>query len=116
MNLFERTDPYPDFGPFETDLPGLGRYVLDSKQSRMFNSGLVAARPEHAPLLDDALVLTDRLWSAGLKLHTSSNSRSASVCGAADRAIHRDFEHYHPRWSSYMRPIAGASGGRDDQP
>ena len=70
MNTFEHTDPYPDFGPFETDLPDLGRYVLDSKQSLMFNSGLVAARPEHAPLLDDALVLTDRLWSAGLKLHT----------------------------------------------
>ena len=64
MNQFEHADPYPDFGPFETDLPRLGRYVLDSKQSLMFNSGLVAARLEHPPLIEDAVVLTDRLWSA----------------------------------------------------
>jgi len=107
MNLFEHTDPYPDFGPFETDLPGLGRYVLDSKQSRMFNSGLVAARPEHAPLLDDALVLTDRLWSAGLKLHTVEQFAFCEcfrLAGVPIQPIHRDFEHYCPRWSKrYMR-------------
>jgi len=69
MNEFVRADPYPGFGPFETNLPNLGRYVLDPKESLMYNSGLTAARPEHAPLIEDAIVLIDRLWSAGLKRH-----------------------------------------------
>ncbi len=120
MNLFEHTDPYPDFGPFETDLPGLGRYVLDSKQSRMFNSGLVAARPEHAPLLDDALVLTDRLWSAGLKLHTVEQFAFCEcfrLAGVPIQPIHRDFEHYCPRWSKrYMRRKLRARATSADAP
>jgi hypothetical protein len=107
MNRFERADPYPDFGPFETDLPRLGRYVLSSKQSLMFNSGVVAARPEHAPLLDDAVVLTDRLWEAGLRRHTIeqfSFCECFRLGGVPIRPIDRNFEHYHPRWSKrYMR-------------
>jgi hypothetical protein len=107
MNVFERADPYPDFGPFETELPHLGRYVLDSKRSLMFNSGLVAARPEHAKLLDDAIVLTDRLWSAGLRRHTVEQFAFCEcfrLGGVPIQPIHRDFEHYCPRWSKrYMR-------------
>ena len=89
MNLFEHTDPYPDFGPFETDLPGLGRYVLDSKQSRMFNSGLVAARPEHAELLDDALVLTATVvvgWPEAAHRRAVRLLRVLSTCRRADPA------------------------------
>jgi hypothetical protein len=107
MNGFERADPYPDFGPFETDLPRLGRYVLDSKRSPMFNSGLVAARPEHAPLLDDAVVLTDRLWQAGLRRHTIEQFAFCEcfrLGGVPIQPIDRNFEHYHSRWSKrYMR-------------
>ena len=69
MNAFVRADPYPDFGPFETDLPHLGRYVFDRQKSLMYNSGLIAARAEHAPLLEDAVVLIERLWAGGLKRH-----------------------------------------------
>jgi hypothetical protein len=107
MNRFERTDPYPDFGPFETELPHIGRYVLDSKRAPMFNSGLVAARPEHAPLLDDAVVLTDRLWQAGLRLHTVEQfafCECLRLGGVPIRPIDRNFEHYYSRWSKrYMR-------------
>ena len=32
MNQFVRADPYPDFAPFETELPHLGRYVFDRQK------------------------------------------------------------------------------------
>ena len=107
MNEFVRADPYPGFGPFETNLPNLGRYVLDPKLSLMYNSGLTAARPEHAPLIEDAIVLIDRLWSAGLKRH-DLDQFAVSECfrlgGVPLREINREFEHYFPRWSKrYMR-------------
>jgi hypothetical protein len=107
MNRFERTDPYPDFGPFETELPHLGRYVLDFKRAPMFNSGLVAARPEHAPQLDDAVVLTDRFWQAGRRLHTVEPFAFCEcfrLGGVPIWPIDRNFEHHHSRWSKrYMR-------------
>ena len=107
MNRFERTEPYPDFRSVRNPSPRLGRYVLNSKQSLMFNSGLVAARPEHAPLLDDAVVLTDRLWEAGLQRHTIeqfSFCECFRLGGVPIRPIDRNFEHYCPRWSKrYMR-------------
>ena len=107
MNAFVRADPYPDFGPFETELPHLGRYVFDRQKSRMYNSGLIAARAEHAPLLEDALVLIDRLWAGGLKRHDIEQfavSECFRLGGVPVAAIDREFEHYYPRWSKrYMR-------------
>ncbi len=117
MNAFEHADPYPDFGPFETDLPHLGRYVFASKKSLMFNSGLVAARPSHAPLLDDAVVLTDRLWEAGLRRHTIEQFAFCEcfrLGGVPIKPIDRDFEHYFSRWSKrYMRRRLRARAAAD---
>jgi hypothetical protein len=39
MNQFVRRDPYPDFGPFATDLPHLGAYRLDRSATRAFAPG-----------------------------------------------------------------------------
>jgi hypothetical protein len=107
MNHFVRADPYPDFGPFATDLPRLGRYVLDPEKSRMLNSGLVAARLEHLPLIEDAVTLIGRLWAAGLMRHDIEQFAIAEafrVAGVPVRLIEREFEHYCPRWSRrYMR-------------
>ena len=107
MNAFVRADPYPDFGPFETELPHLGRYVFDRQKSRMYNSGLIAARADHAPLLEDALVLIERLWAGGLKRHDIEQfavSECFRLSGVPVAAIDREFEHYYPRWSKrYMR-------------
>jgi hypothetical protein len=107
MNEFVRADPYPDFGPFETDLPHFGRYVFAHKGSRMYNSGLIAARAEHAEILEDAVVLIERLWAGGLKRHDIEQF-AVSDCfrlkGVPIREINREFEHYFPRWSKrYMR-------------
>jgi hypothetical protein len=107
MNEFVRADPYPDFGPFETELPNLGRYVFDHERSMMYNSGLIAARAEHAPILEDAVVLIERLWAGGLKRHDIEQfavSEAFRLAGVPIHEITREFEHYYPRWSKrYMR-------------
>jgi hypothetical protein len=107
MNQFVRRDPYPDFGPFETVLPRLGRYALDRQASVMLNSGLVAARLEHLPLIEDAVVLIERLWKGGLRRHDIEQFAVAEAFrrgGVEVRLIDREFEHYCQRWSRrYMR-------------
>lgn len=107
MNQFVRRDPYPDFRAFETELPHLGRYVLDRGKSLMLNSGLVAANPEHLPLIDDAVELIDRLWLGGLLRHDVEQFAIAEgfrLGGVKIRLIDREFEHYCPRWARrYMR-------------
>ena len=107
MNAFVRKNPYPFFGPYQTALPHLGRYSLDAEKSLMLNSGLVAARPEHVSLLEDAVELLDRLWTAGLKRHDLEQfviAEGFRLAGVPIQLIHREFEHYCPRWSKrYMR-------------
>src|SRR5271169_2484371 len=107
MNQFLRADPYPDLGASDTSLPHLGRYVLDPRKSLMYNSGLIAARPEHAPLIEDAVVLIERLWAAGLERHDIEQfavGECFRLGGVPIREINREFEHYCPRWSKrYMR-------------
>jgi hypothetical protein len=107
MNHFVRRDPYPDFPAFATALPHLGPYRLDRENALMYNSGLVAARPEHLPLLEDAIVLIDRLWTAGLKRHDIEQfavGESLRLSGVRIALIDDVFEHYCPRWSKrYMR-------------
>ncbi|MGD0561515.1 MAG: hypothetical protein ABSA66_00365 [Roseiarcus sp.] len=124
MNSFVRKDPYPFFGRYETTLPHLGRYRFDAEKALMLNSGLVAARPEHLPLLEDAVELLDRLWAAGLLRHDLEQFAIAEAFrlgGVPIRLINREFEHYCPRWSKrYMRrqlrrhrpSPAGGRGGR----
>jgi hypothetical protein len=129
MNSFVRDDPYPFFGPFETNLPRLGRYRFDPAVSKMLNSGLVAARFEHAELIEDAVVLLDRLWTAGLLRHDIEQFAVAEcfrIAGVPVSLINREFEHYCPHWSKrYMRrrlrrrsppPGAATSGARASIP
>jgi hypothetical protein len=129
MNSFVRDDPYPFFGSFETDLPHLGHYRFDPALSKMLNSGLVAARFEHAALIEDAVVLLDRLWAAGLYRHDLEQfaiAESFRIAAVPVRLINRKFEHYCPRWSKrYMRrrlrrhrppPGAARSGARASIP
>ena len=107
MNQFVRRDPYPDFRPFETHLPHLGRYVLDRDKALMLNSGLVAARLEHLPLIEDAVELIDQLWFGGLTRHDIEQFAIAEafrLAGVRIQLIEREFEHYCPRWARrYMR-------------
>jgi hypothetical protein len=61
MNAFERKNPFPPLSGFRCRLPHLGGYHYDVENSAMYNSGLIGMRPEHAPLLDDALAMIDAL-------------------------------------------------------
>ena len=107
MNQFVRRDPYPFFPAFKTDLPHLGRYRLDRDSALMLNSGLVAVRPDHLPLIEDAIVLMDRLWAAGNDRHDIEQFAVAEALrlgGVEIALIDKTFEHYCPRWSRrYMR-------------
>ena len=107
MNQFVRRDPYPDFPPFAAELPHLGAYRLDRENAVMYNSGLVAAWPEHLPLNEYAVALIDRLWAAGLRRHDIdqfSVSEMFRLNGISVDLIDGAFEHYCPRWSKrYMR-------------
>jgi len=107
MNAFVRSDPYPFFGPFETDLPRVGRYRFESVSAPMLNSGLVAARLEHLPLIEDAIELMDRLWAAKLYRHDIEQfaiGECFRFAGVKVALIDREFEHYCSHWAKrYMR-------------
>ena len=106
MNHFVRQNPYSGFA-FETDLPHLGHYRLDPERAQMLNSGLVAVQPAHLPLIEDAIVLIDRLWAAGLHKHDIEQFAIAETLrvGGVEIALIDDvFVHYCARWSRrYMR-------------
>jgi hypothetical protein len=107
MNAFVRSDPYPFFGPFETDLPHVGRYRFDSASAPMLNSGLVAARFEHLPVIEDAITLMDRLWAAKLYRHDIEQfaiGECFRLAGVELALIDRELEHYCSHWAKrYMR-------------
>jgi hypothetical protein len=107
MNAFVRSDPYPSFGPFETDLPHIGRYRFDSASAPMLNSGLVAARLEHLPLIEDAIELMDRFWAAKLYRHDIEQfavGECFRTAGVKVALIDRELEHYCAHWAKrYMR-------------
>jgi hypothetical protein len=107
MNFLVRTDPYPGLRLFETQLPLLGSYRYEAQRSLMFNSGLVAARPEHAALLDEAIVLIDRIRATGLRDHDVEQfaiTECFRIARVPIATIDRNFEHYCQHWSKrYMR-------------
>jgi hypothetical protein len=107
MNAFVRADAYPDLASFETDLPHLGRYRLDHGRAAMLNSGLVAVRPQHLPLIEDALALIDAIWAAPFHRHDIEQfaiAESLRLGGVEIALIDDVFVHYYMRWSRrYMR-------------
>jgi hypothetical protein len=107
MNQFVRDDPYPDFVAFEVELPHLGAYRLDRAAALMNNSGLVAARPDHLPLVEDTAFMIGALWKAGLTRHDIDQfcvTETFRLAGVPVALIDDVFEHYCPRWSKrYMR-------------
>ena len=108
MDVFEKADPLPAAAGFAADLPTLGRYTYEGAASRMYNSGLVAARRRHIPLLKDAVALIDAFREAG---HDPLNIEQLALSEAFRRGdesiaeMRPWFEHYHrPSQKRYMRP------------
>jgi len=120
MNAFVRSNPYPFFGPFETDLPHVGRYRFDCARAPMLNSGLVAARLEHLPLIEDAITLMDRLWAARLYRHDIEQfaiGECFRFAGVKLALIDRELQHYCQYWSKrYMRRMLRRRGPSPDAP
>jgi hypothetical protein len=97
MNVFEKKNPFPPLSGFRCRLPHLGdyRYSLDS--SVMYNSGLIGMRPEHAPVLDDALAMIDALIGRAKKFPTLEQfalSEALRLNGIAIAEVNQSFLHY----------------------
>ncbi len=108
MDSFERADHYPAANGFAAELPGLGRYAYRGATTLMYNSGLVAARRRHIPVLEDAVALIDALIDAGLdqfNIEQIAVSESLRLHGERICEMKPWFEHYYRRSQKlYMRP------------
>ncbi len=70
MNRFELRNPFPPLRGFRTRLPHRGAYHYDTKNSWMFNSGLIGVTPVHIPLMEDTLAFIDALIGRAHKFPT----------------------------------------------
>jgi len=116
MDHFERADPYSEASGFSAEIPGLGRYTYDAAESRMFNSGLVAARRRHIPQLEQAVALVDAFLDSGLaqfNIEQIAVSEAFRLAGEPISEIKPWFEHYYRRSQKlYMRPRIAALAAR----
>lgn len=108
MDVFETADPFPEAAGFGAILPTLGRYAYAGAASRMFNSGFVAARRRHLPVLADAVALIDAFRDAGHRPFNIEQFALSEALRLHDESIAEMrpwFEHYHrPSQKRYMRP------------
>ena len=70
MNRFELRNPFPPLRGFRTRLPHRGAYRYDTRNSWMFNSGLIGVTPVHVPLMEDTLAFIDALIGRAHKFPT----------------------------------------------
>ena len=97
MNRFEKTDPFPALAGFRVPLPHLGLYRYDRQNSRMYNSGLIGMRPEHAPMLEDVLAFIDALIGRARKFPAIEQFALSEVLrlnGIKVAQVHDTFLHY----------------------
>jgi hypothetical protein len=102
MNFFVRRDPYCGFGPFSMKLPNGLLYRYDPRWSLMYNSGVLAVTPAHAPIIEDSIALIDGLWNAGLTkldLEQFSATETFRLHGVRITPVFQKIHHYHSRWT-----------------
>lgn len=103
MNGFERKNPWPKLTGFSTILPHLGQYAYDPARSVMHNSGLIAMRPEHAPLLEDALALIDALIGRAKKMPTLEQFALSEILRLNQIAVAEIRESFFHYWQGRKR-------------
>jgi hypothetical protein len=108
MNFRTGHNPYPDQAGFTVALPHAGRYRYDPTDAPLFNSGLVAVTPDHAPALEDALVLMDALQPLTAHLRHDQEQfavgEALRLQGVTIGENRTEFVHYCSTWSKqYMR-------------
>jgi hypothetical protein len=97
MNIFEKKNPYPPLSGFRCRLPHLGGYLYDMDKSVMYNSGLIGVRPEHAPVLEDALAMIDALIGRAKKFPAIEQFALSEVLRLNKieiAEVHQTFLHY----------------------
>jgi len=102
MNFFIRRDPYRGFGPFTTKLPSGITYTYDPQWSLMYNSGVVAVKPEHISIIEDSITLIDQLWAAGLQaldVDQFAATETFRIHGQKINPVFKNIHHYHSRWT-----------------
>ncbi len=104
MNAAEALNPWPQLAGFETTLPN-ARYRYDPACSRMFNSGLIAARADSADAAVDAVALVDALLDQPIPPHHVEQLAVAEAFrahGIDIATIGDTFLHYWKRsWRRY---------------
>ncbi|HEY5210507.1 MAG TPA: hypothetical protein VIJ42_13790 [Stellaceae bacterium] len=107
MNQFARADPIPALAGFEVTLPH-SAYRYDRQTARMFNSGLIGARPDHLAAIEDAIALTDAFLAQPaardyhFQLEQLAIGEALRVHRIAIAEIHDSFFHHWKRsWRRY---------------
>jgi hypothetical protein len=107
MNHFIERDPFPDATGFEIALPSGKTYLYRREEALLYNSGLVAVRPEHLPALDDALAFLDAFLPPTRTMRHDQEQFAIGemlrLHGIAIGENRTTFIHYCSRWwKNYM--------------
>lgn len=97
MNVFESTNPYPEFSMSSVTLPSGRIYSYDPQKTKMFNSGVIGVDNSHEPAIEDAIFLIDTMQNHGLLRHTAEQtaiSESFRVHGLTISEVHKEITHY----------------------
>ncbi len=104
MNAEEKLNPWPQLVGFEAALPH-AHYRYDPTRSRMYNSGLIGARADHAPAVADTVALLDALLEAPIPPHHVEQLAAAEAFrthGIPIATVDTTFLHYWKRsWRRY---------------
>jgi hypothetical protein len=101
MNRYVRSDPYPQLAACAFELPSGKTYHYDPATALMYNSGMIAVQPRHAPALEDAIALIDQLWDWPVRAHDIEQfalNETLRLHGFAIADNDRSFVHYHRHW------------------
>jgi hypothetical protein len=127
MNFLVRRDPYRGFGPFEVALPSGRHYKYSKDASIMYNSGIVAVRRKHIPIIIDAIAMVDALLEVNLHEHDIEQfalTEAFRIHNIRIESINKSYQHYCMHWwKRYMhwrlgklkeRPFAEPHSRRPD--
>jgi hypothetical protein len=106
MHRFEAMDPFAPLKGFRTTLPHRGAYHYSVTQSWMYNSGLIAAWPQHAAVMEDTLAFIDALIGRAKKFPAMEQFALSEVLRLNQipvAEVKDSFVHYgQPRQRLYM--------------
>jgi len=97
MNIFEKTNPYPDCNLTEATLPSGKVYSYDTQKTQMYNSGVVGVNPSHASAIRDAISIIDAMKLSGVGYHTieqTALSESFRIHGIKISELNKEITHY----------------------